>query len=72
MSETSATRAAGSSAPACSACRWSMDLRAADTMAKIIDGMVSAGRLDARSTLADARLDYGQPGEYRHTPNKAL
>lgn len=33
----------------------------ADRMAAIVDEMVRAGRLDARSKLADARLDYGKP-----------
>ena len=43
-------------------------LTAADNMAKIIDEMIEAGSLDARSRLADARLDYGLPWEYKHTP----
>lgn len=33
----------------------------ADMMAACIDAMVYAGHLDARSELADIRLDYGQP-----------
>ena len=36
-------------------------LKAADKMAQIIDDMVRNGTLDARSGLADARLDYGEP-----------
>lgn len=43
------------------------ELRAADTMARIIDDMVDDGKLSSRSPLADARLDYGQPHEYKHT-----
>ena len=44
-------------------------LRAADRMSAIIDEMVRDGQLDARSRLADARLDYGKPWAYAHTPN---
>jgi len=43
-------------------------LIAADHMAKLIDEMVRDGKLDPRSPLADARLDYGQPWIYEHTP----
>ena len=39
----------------------SWDQKAADLMAAIIDEMISRGELDARSLLADARLDYGEP-----------
>ena len=46
-------------------------LIAADRMAEIIDQMVRDGWLDSRSPLADARLDYGQPYVYEHTPNAA-
>jgi len=38
-----------------------LKIRAADGMAKIIDEMVRSGKLDSRSALADARLDYGEP-----------
>lgn len=62
-------RAAGSSAPACSASPFT--LRAADKMAAIIDEMVKDGQLDSRSPLADARLNYGEPWTYAHTPNAA-
>jgi hypothetical protein len=47
-------------------------LRAADRMSAIIDEMVRDGQLDARSRLADARLDYGKPWAYAHTPNKVI
>jgi hypothetical protein len=43
-----------------------LKLRAADQMAKIIDEMVDSDTLNARSRLADARLDYGQPHQYEH------
>ena len=36
-------------------------VKAADKMAKIIDDMVRSGKLDSRSALADARLNYGEP-----------
>jgi hypothetical protein len=47
-------------------------LRAADRMSAIIDEMVRDGQLDARSRLADARLDYGKPWAYAHTPNEQV
>jgi hypothetical protein len=34
---------------------------AADRMAAAVDDLVRRGLLDARSLLADARLDYGEP-----------
>jgi hypothetical protein len=37
------------------------DVMAADRMAAAVDLMIQAGRLDARSALGDARLDYGTP-----------
>lgn len=37
-------------------------LRAADAMAEAIDRMIRAGLLDPRSPIADARLDYSDPG----------
>jgi hypothetical protein len=43
-----------------------LKLRAADQMAKIIDEMVDSDTLNARSRLADVRLDYGQPHQYEH------
>lgn len=44
-------------------------LRAADAMAKVIDDWVKRGLIDARSALADARLDYGEPWKYVWTKN---
>ena len=41
-----------------------LKLRAADKVMKAIDEAVDRGKLDARSTIADARLDYGEPFEY--------
>lgn len=37
------------------------DKRCADRMAAAVDIMVYTGLLDARSPVADARLDYGEP-----------
>lgn len=39
-------------------------LESADDIAKAIDRDVRAGHLDSRSAISDARLTYGQPGEY--------
>lgn len=39
-------------------------LRAADAMARIVDDWVTRGVIDARSAIADARLNYGQPFVY--------
>lgn len=44
--------------------RMAIALRAADKMARICDDMIQRGSIDARSALADARLDYGQPFKY--------
>ena len=44
--------------------RMQLALRAADEMARIIDSMVNSSRLDARSKLSDARLNYGLPWKY--------
>lgn len=44
-----------------------LKLRAADVMARIVDEMVDADKLNPRSRLADARLDYGQPHQYEFT-----
>ena len=41
-----------------------MKVRAADVMAKVADDWVERGRIDSRSALADARLDYGDPYKY--------
>ena len=43
---------------------------AADKMARIIDEMVRKGQLDCRSPLADARLDYGEPWQYKSESDK--
>ena len=37
------------------------DRMAADRMAAAVDDLIRRGLLDARSVLADARLDYGNP-----------
>lgn len=39
-------------------------------MAQICDDWVGLGIINARSTLADARLDYGEPFKYEYTPSK--
>ena len=36
----------------------------ADVMAMMIDIAIQGGRLDARSLIGDARLEYGNPWEY--------
>ena len=45
------------------------DLIGADRMAKVADDMVERGRIDSRSALADARLDYGKPYTYKYHPD---
>ena len=50
--------------------RLEAELHSADNIARIIDEMVDGGGLDIRSVLADARLCYGHPFEYKH--NKRL
>lgn len=47
-----------------------IELRAADALAKAVDDAVQSGWLNARSTIADARLNYGQPFEYKWTKRK--
>lgn len=41
-----------------------LKLRAADAMARAVDSAISCGQLNPRSMIADARLDYGEPGSY--------
>ncbi len=38
--------------------------RAGDALVKVIDQQVQQGTLNARSAIADARLDYGEPFKY--------
>lgn len=47
-----------------------MDQRAADRLVRVIDAEIRAGRLDSRSAIADARLDYErvQPNEPEDKP----
>lgn len=45
-------------------------LRAADEMARVCDDWVTRGLIDARSALADARLDYGEPFTYGFSKKK--
>lgn len=40
-------------------------LKAADVMAKATDRLIELGQIDSRSIIGDARLDYGQPHEYK-------
>jgi hypothetical protein len=40
-------------------------LQRADEMAKVIDDWTERGELNTRSALADARLNYGRPYEYK-------
>lgn len=44
----------------------------ADRVAEAIDKQVNINQLDARSLIADARLDYGEPNNYKYltTTNK--
>ncbi len=44
-----------------------LKLRAADVMAKRVDETVERKALNPRSPIADARLDYGDPGQYEFT-----
>ncbi len=44
-------------------------LRAADKMAMVVDDYVDRKVIDARSAIADARLDYGEPFKYEHGPS---
>ncbi len=44
--------------------RLRIALRNADAMARAVDKLVERGALDARSLVADARLDYGEPWKY--------
>lgn len=41
-----------------------LKLRAADALARAVDQAVTAGCLGSRSSIADARLDYGDPHRY--------
>lgn len=36
----------------------------ADALVNVIDEQIKANRIDARSAIGDARLDYGQPWKY--------
>lgn len=38
----------------------------ADNLAKVIDGQITKRQLNARSQIADARLDYGTPFIYKY------
>jgi hypothetical protein len=51
--------------------KMEIDLIAADEMAKAIDGMIELNALDSRSPVADARLNYGEPGIYKYSPIKS-
>lgn len=50
----------------------SLALRAADEMARVCDDWVKRGIIDARSALADARLNYGAPFKYEWSQNAEL
>ena len=45
--------------------QW-LKLNAADCIAKAVDAAVQAGWLGSRTTIADARLSYGEPGKYEY------
>ena len=47
-------------------------LIAADIMAMMIDIAIQRDRLDARSYIGDARLNYGMPWEYEFANKKLL
>lgn len=44
--------------------RLRLKIKDADAIAKVADDWVKRGIIDARSALADARLNYGKPYEY--------
>jgi hypothetical protein len=44
-----------------------LSLTQADQIARVCDELVSAGKMNARSAIADARLNYGTPYEYLYT-----
>ncbi len=44
-----------------------VQLRAADGMAEAVDDLVSRNKIDARSRLADRRLDYGEHYSYHYS-----
>ena len=48
-----------------SLCEAAVSLVDADNLAKVIDEQVRANNIDARSAIADARLDYGEPHNYK-------
>jgi len=43
-----------------------IDLIIADKVVEAIDKQIKINQLDARSMIADARLDYGKPYEYKY------
>ena len=49
-----------------------MRLASADVMAMMIDVFVQRGYLNSRSLVGDARLDYGEPWNYKYASRKIL
>ncbi len=49
-----------------------LELRGADILAMKIDIMIRRRVLGERSAIADARLNYGMPWEYKHLTEKQL
>jgi hypothetical protein len=49
----------------CSTAELEVALIDADNLARVIDEQIRLGQLDARSPIADARLDYGTPHKYK-------
>ena len=43
-----------------------LKLRDADIVMKVIDDLIKGGALDARSIIGDARLNYGDPYDYKY------
>lgn len=49
-----------------------LKLKSADVMAMTIDLAIQKGKLDSRSLIGDARLEYGNPWEYEFASKKLL
>ncbi|MDO8622738.1 MAG: hypothetical protein Q7R52_00670 [archaeon] len=52
--------------------RHLLKLQNADILAMTIDIMVKKGVINARSAIADARLNYGEPNIYEFIDEKSL
>ena len=54
----------GHEAGECRVAELELKIRAADALVKVIDRQTEIGLLGSRTSIADARLDYGQPFKY--------